>query len=391
MRQLTYTSTYKKDLSKLEKRFGKKLEQDIKVVVDKLLNDEPLDPRYKDHKLDIGMYNGYRDCHIKPDVLLIYYKPKNSNILQLVRIGKHNDLRLTSSLEEEYVQGKYKVYTSESAYDIANKIKNSNIAVRILYDFKLKRFFMCDADEAIHFDMIEQAQKQGYYPDLERWDLDEYADYYEDNVLHIVYTPKSLEKDRITIGDDAYESEYVYHFGYVAYRRDDLVDDCPLLKALGHYEAHFVQDGWKDNELTPNIIKVEQYLSEDDEVDLPEYEDTIITSEEPNYGQLWIRPDGLFQKIPNDENDTSLLNKLGYIRCYSDNVDTAVIELSKVEPTVQQGDAINLYLDMLRLDAMDSVEVGIGNQSQEYNLRKNNNDYILTKIKQFYTLGKLLA
>ncbi len=54
-------------------------------------NDEVLDPKHKDHKLT-GQYDGFRECHIKPDLLLIYKKEKRISILICLAIGSHSEL-----------------------------------------------------------------------------------------------------------------------------------------------------------------------------------------------------------------------------------------------------------------------------------------------------------
>lgn len=77
------------------KRQYKKLSQNdkqiAKMLIDKLLNDEVLDPKHKDHKL-AGQYDGFRECHIKPDLLLIYKKEKRILILICLAIGSHSEL-----------------------------------------------------------------------------------------------------------------------------------------------------------------------------------------------------------------------------------------------------------------------------------------------------------
>ena len=50
-----------------------------------------LEPKYKDHKL-IGKYAGFRECHIKPDLLLIYKKENKTLILMCIALGSHSDL-----------------------------------------------------------------------------------------------------------------------------------------------------------------------------------------------------------------------------------------------------------------------------------------------------------
>lgn len=78
---------FKKDLKRVEKR-GKNLDK-LKTVLVKLLNEEELEPKYKDHQL-IGNYVNTRECHIEPDWLLIYRI--EDDCLYLIRTGSHSDL-----------------------------------------------------------------------------------------------------------------------------------------------------------------------------------------------------------------------------------------------------------------------------------------------------------
>ncbi len=55
-----------------------------------LATDNILPAKHNDHSLG-GEWKDYRDCHVKPDMVLIYRKP-NPELLQLVRIGSHSDL-----------------------------------------------------------------------------------------------------------------------------------------------------------------------------------------------------------------------------------------------------------------------------------------------------------
>ena len=82
-----FENRFKKDIKRLKKR-GKNMEK-LKIVIEKLLNNEMLEPKYKDHALT-GNWNGYRDCHLEPDWILIY-KITESNLF-LVLSGFHSDL-----------------------------------------------------------------------------------------------------------------------------------------------------------------------------------------------------------------------------------------------------------------------------------------------------------
>ena len=84
------SSTFKKDL-KLAKKRGLNLSF-LKRVIDLLAaSDSPLPKEYKDHNL-CGNYEGFRECHIQPDWLLIYKKNQENLFLYLTRSGSHSDL-----------------------------------------------------------------------------------------------------------------------------------------------------------------------------------------------------------------------------------------------------------------------------------------------------------
>ena len=55
-----------------------------------LLKDEPLDASYHDHALS-GDMKGYRKCHIRPDLLLVY-RYVGEDWLILERLGSHAEL-----------------------------------------------------------------------------------------------------------------------------------------------------------------------------------------------------------------------------------------------------------------------------------------------------------
>jgi len=67
----------------------KTLADDLKEVLTSLVQYEPLDEKYKDHALT-GNWKDHRDCHIKPDLVLIYRV--EDNILRLARMGSHSEL-----------------------------------------------------------------------------------------------------------------------------------------------------------------------------------------------------------------------------------------------------------------------------------------------------------
>lgn len=88
MLEIIYASQFKKDFKKLRNLPLADLKA-IFDVISQLEQEQKLEPRYKDHEL-IGNWAEFRECHIKPDLLLIYQVQQTE--LQLARIGSHSDL-----------------------------------------------------------------------------------------------------------------------------------------------------------------------------------------------------------------------------------------------------------------------------------------------------------
>ena len=86
---LKYSSRFKKDLKPY--RYDKVVLLELEKVLDFLAAGKTLPEKYKNHSLS-GEFKGCFDCHLKPDLILIY-KIENAEILVLLlRIGSHSEL-----------------------------------------------------------------------------------------------------------------------------------------------------------------------------------------------------------------------------------------------------------------------------------------------------------
>ena len=93
MRTIEWTSQFKRDFKRESRgRHQTALTAEFVSVIDSLSNDVDLDPRHHDHPLT-GDWKDHRDCHIKPDLVLVYRMP-DAQRLQLVRLGSHSELGL---------------------------------------------------------------------------------------------------------------------------------------------------------------------------------------------------------------------------------------------------------------------------------------------------------
>ena len=93
MRTIRHTTRFKRDYKREAKGLHRAtLDEDVRTVVALLAQDLLLVPKYRDHPLT-GEWKSHRDCHIKPDLVLLYRKPDDQT-LELVRLGSHSELGL---------------------------------------------------------------------------------------------------------------------------------------------------------------------------------------------------------------------------------------------------------------------------------------------------------
>jgi mRNA interferase YafQ len=92
MRTIERATAFKRDYKRVKAtpRYSKDVDELLSAAVEKLLSDHALPPRNHDHELS-GDWHGYRECHLKPDLLLIYRK-SDANTLRLARLGSHSEL-----------------------------------------------------------------------------------------------------------------------------------------------------------------------------------------------------------------------------------------------------------------------------------------------------------
>ena len=87
--EVKYTARFQKDYKLLVKR---KLDvSKVHDVIEILASGNMLPCKYHDHALS-GDYQGARECHIRPDWLLIYSISNETLVLELLRTGSHSDL-----------------------------------------------------------------------------------------------------------------------------------------------------------------------------------------------------------------------------------------------------------------------------------------------------------
>ena len=91
MRTIDRATAFKRDYKREAKgQHRATLDNDLKPVLVALATDQPLDAKDRDHDLS-GEFDGYRECHVKADLLLISHK-SDAVALRLARLGSHSEL-----------------------------------------------------------------------------------------------------------------------------------------------------------------------------------------------------------------------------------------------------------------------------------------------------------
>ena len=92
MRTIERSSLFKRDYKRIKAtpRHSNDVDFLVSAILTMLLVDQALPETNRDHALH-GNWSGYRECHIKPDLLLIYRKT-DFDTLRLARLGSHSEL-----------------------------------------------------------------------------------------------------------------------------------------------------------------------------------------------------------------------------------------------------------------------------------------------------------
>lgn len=88
MSKFDFQNQFKRDMKK--QSYELFFSEEWNEVTNALMNGKAMKEKYCDHDLK-GNWKGYKECHIKPDLLLIY-KKRDDGIIQLVRLGSHSEL-----------------------------------------------------------------------------------------------------------------------------------------------------------------------------------------------------------------------------------------------------------------------------------------------------------
>lgn len=171
------------------------------------------------------------------DVELCVFNPEQVTIIdEIPDKGDKRDIYYNKSLTERFEEIERNVFATDSGYDIINRMKNKPQAYRIIYDGNIGYYFIGDAFDYIHQDMLEHAYYQGFYPSmLSANDVDDYMNQgmEEQSVILFAFDPDGGGMLDAEKSSDGYTRKYVYDFGTIYAHEFTPFENCPLYKLLG--------------------------------------------------------------------------------------------------------------------------------------------------------------
>lgn len=128
-------------------------------------------------------------------------------------LGEHGE-NLNEKLEEIGTT----MYATPSAFDVINLMKNKGKPYRVVYDTNLRYYFIGDAYNYIHQDLLEGAFRNGFYPDMvSEGEIMDYTDngMYNEELLLFAFSPDEGKQLDMEKSSDGYTRKYVYDFGVI--------------------------------------------------------------------------------------------------------------------------------------------------------------------------------
>lgn len=171
------------------------------------------------------------------DVELCVFNPEQVTIIdEIPDKGDKRDVYYSKPLTEKFEEIERNVYATNSGYDIINRMKNKPQAYRMIWDNNIKYYFIGDAFDYIHQDMLEHAYYNGFYPDmLSANECDDYMNknMETNNMVLFAFDPEGGGLMDTEKSSDGYTRKYVYNFGTIYAHEFTPFEKCPLYDLLG--------------------------------------------------------------------------------------------------------------------------------------------------------------
>ena len=157
-------------------------------------------------------------------------------LYKVLDVKKFIQLEMPESLTEKFEEIEEGIYTTNSAYDVLNRLKNKPSAYRVIYDNNINLYMIGDAFDYIHLDLLGAAFRSGFYPLM--YSENEMGDYMDScledgSMLLFSYDPDGGSIIDHEKSSDGYTRKYVYDYGTYYCHELTPLENFQLYKILG--------------------------------------------------------------------------------------------------------------------------------------------------------------
>lgn len=148
-------------------------------------------------------------------------------------LGEHGEKLSINEKFEELTRG---IFATNSGYDVKNRMTNKAAPYRMIWDNNIKYYFIGDAYDFIHDDILEHAYYSGFYPEM--LSANDCRDYMDKNMttkdmILFAFEPEGGGFIDQAKSSDGYTRKYVYKFGTIYSHEFTPFENCPLYELLG--------------------------------------------------------------------------------------------------------------------------------------------------------------
>ena len=198
---------------------------------------------YSDQMSYVGILSELDEFPTKEEMLVTInrcidvWHQRGDMAAMLIEGGRDTARKISlGTLDERFEEIERNVYATNSGYDIINRMKNKPQAYRMIWDNNIKYYFIGDAFDYIHEDILEHAYYNGFYPKmLSANECDDYinTNMETNNIVLFAFDPKGGGLTDNEKSSDGYTRKYVYDFGTIYAHEFTPFESCPLYTLLG--------------------------------------------------------------------------------------------------------------------------------------------------------------
>ena len=212
--------------------YDKKQYEKYPYTYGEMFNHHKMNPKF----IKILQEMGYDGLAFPEDNHYGVFDPEQIHIIEDTNYKETFKMTINKNIMERFEEIESQIFATNSVYDVINILKNKPKSYRVVFDKKLNYYFIGDARNYIHLDLLEAAFRSGFYPEFySEAEMQDYMDdtlFNEDILLFAFYPTESHAQD-IEKSSDGYTRKYVYDFGVIYAHEETPLEGSALYKKLG--------------------------------------------------------------------------------------------------------------------------------------------------------------